>query len=529
MNKKYDAIIIGSGMGALTVGSLLAQFKDQRVLILERHFKLGGFTHSFKRKRKFVWDVGVHYIGDLQEGGLLRTLFDLLTKNQLTWRKMDDPFEKFVYPDFTFDVYSDPKKYQKEVTDMFPDEAEAIENYFSDVRRMNQWFARNVTLKGRAPLLDKVKSQPDLLGGGTSTMTTADYFDRNFKSEKLKALLVSQWGDYGLPPKESSFAIHCSVVGHYFNGGYYPEGSAGKIAELVVPIIEEKGGLGLVNHEVQEIIIEDGKAVGVKVKNLHAKENEEEMTEFRAPTIISNAGAFATYNRFLKNEVSVNAQREQVFNFYKNNTVTTSVSVYIGLKTDPRVLGFNGANHWIYSSYDHEQNFSSRAELLNNKKVMGAYLTFPSLKDNHSEGHTSEIIAFTDYEPFKKWKDQPWKKRDEDYKRLKEDIADALINYIDNFYPGYADLVEYKEVSTPITIEYFTDHPIGSIYGMPSSTKRFFTDQAEFTRVKTPLEGLYLTGVDVSSPGVAGALMGGVATAQTLYKDLSLLKLRGLA
>ncbi len=60
----YDAIFIGSGIGSLTAASLLAQFKDSKVLILEKHFEPGGFTHEFKRKQgKYSWDVGIHYIG----------------------------------------------------------------------------------------------------------------------------------------------------------------------------------------------------------------------------------------------------------------------------------------------------------------------------------------------------------------------------------------------------------------------------------------------------------------------------------
>ena len=63
----YDLILIGSGMGALTVASVMAQLRHKKVLVLERHFKAGGFTHDFKRQQ-FHWDVGLHYT-------IVRTLF----------------------------------------------------------------------------------------------------------------------------------------------------------------------------------------------------------------------------------------------------------------------------------------------------------------------------------------------------------------------------------------------------------------------------------------------------------------------
>ena len=74
----YDTIIIGSGMGSLTTGALLSK-EGQKVLILERHYTAGGFTHVFKRKG-YEWDVGIHYIGEVQRpDSLTKKLFDYVT------------------------------------------------------------------------------------------------------------------------------------------------------------------------------------------------------------------------------------------------------------------------------------------------------------------------------------------------------------------------------------------------------------------------------------------------------------------
>ena len=103
-HRNFDLIIIGSGMGGLTVASLMAQLQHQRVLVLERHFRLGGFTHSFTRPGHRAWDVGLHYVGGMAAGETGRQVFDLVTRRGVRWQRMASPFEKFVYPDFTFDV-----------------------------------------------------------------------------------------------------------------------------------------------------------------------------------------------------------------------------------------------------------------------------------------------------------------------------------------------------------------------------------------------------------------------------------------
>ncbi len=261
----FDLIVIGSGIGGLTVASLMSQIKNQRVLVLERHFKLGGFTHSFTRPKKRLWDVGLHYVGEMGIGMMGRQLFDLITQRKVEWNKMHSPFEKFVYPDFTIDVPDDENLYQQALIERFPDERAGIERYFKDVLRVADWY-RTKMLMQSAPALLRWPAQLIKSGAsGMALMTTAEYLNRHFKDVKLKAALASQWGDYGLPPAESAFAIHALIVAHYFKGGYYPAGGAETISESVVPIVEANGGQCLVNHTVTEVIVRNGRAVGVKV------------------------------------------------------------------------------------------------------------------------------------------------------------------------------------------------------------------------------------------------------------------------
>ena len=63
LESRYDAVVIGSGIGGLTAAVLLGQ-AGKKVLVLERHYMPGGFTHTFSRKG-YEWDVGLHYIGEV--------------------------------------------------------------------------------------------------------------------------------------------------------------------------------------------------------------------------------------------------------------------------------------------------------------------------------------------------------------------------------------------------------------------------------------------------------------------------------
>jgi all-trans-retinol 13,14-reductase len=264
-----DVIVIGSGIGGLTVASLLAQLQKKRVLVLERHFQPGGYSHSFRRG-KYHWDVGLHYVGAMQKSSPLRQVFDLVTGGQVDWSPLPEPFERFSYPGFDFNVTGDPKQFEADLIGRFPAEEKAIRAYFKDIARA----ARAIT---SAQLEMNSRSGFRWLMaigrwwfGKHLKYSTKEYLDAHLSDPLLKAVLASQWGDYGLPPGASAFPVHAMVAQHYLQGGYYPAGGAGGIAESVRKILETTGGQVLIRREVTEIVIENGVAVGVRARRAGA-------------------------------------------------------------------------------------------------------------------------------------------------------------------------------------------------------------------------------------------------------------------
>jgi len=521
---QYDVIFIGSGIGSLTAASLLAQWEGKRCLVLEKHWQVGGYTHVFKRKKKYVWDVGLHYVGQTAPGEQTRRVFDTITRGKLDWHRMPDTFDRFVYPGLTFGQRSGVENFRADLEALFPAEKDNIALYFSDIDDVLDWFQRTEIgkhlpffLQWLAPLIRK--DSPFAL------MTTAAYLEQRFDDPKLRSLVASQWGDFGLPPSQSAFCVHAILVNHFFKGASYPVGSSEAIASAIVPIIEEAGGQLLHSHAVEEIIVENGKAIGVRVKNLRPASGEPSAElVFTAPVIVSCAGAYNTYVKLLR-APETSDYKERILDFNRRNPPVSHISIYIALKESAAKLGFQGENHWIYDSWDHEATFAGSKDWVNRGRPPMAYLSLPSLKDPEAEGHTAEIITFARYGEYARWKDQPWRKREDAYKELKEKAARLLISFVDERYPGFADLVEFYEVSTPITTEHMTDHDQGSIYGLASVPERYDTSASPWCQVRTPIKDLYLTGADSTSLGIAGAMMGGVATCAHLVKPWRLPKL----
>ncbi len=505
MNTSYDVIVIGSGIGGLSTASLLAQLAKKRVLVLERHFKLGGFTHSFSRKG-YTWDVGLHYVGGVAPGSQGRQLFDFITGGKADWQKLPEHFDKFVYPDVSFAVPSSSKHYLATLIKQFPLEEVGLKTYFRDLERVAKGIGMEVWSWSAPRWLQLGMRLANRGIRRLAQMTTKAYLDKHFNDEKLKALLASQWGDYGLPPGQSSFATHALVAGSYLDGAWYPVGGAKTIAESIVPIIREAGGECLVNHEVAEILVEDGEAKGVKVKVKQGKDLQEKI--FTAPLIISDAGAHTTFTKLLPEHLELPIRKE-LKNFSPGYTVVT---LYLGFKESPAKLGFigfKGENHWIYADYDHDKLMAESASLLEGK-VGGVYLSLASLHDAKARQHTGQLIVPVDYRGFQQWSQSEWKHRGRDYEALKAKITEALLDFIEHRYPGFRELVAYSELSTPLTIADFTGHARGAIYGVPATPEKY---QKRWFSVHTPIKNLLLTGTDVCSLGIQGALMGGVFAA----------------
>lgn len=497
-SNQFDAIAIGSGIGGLTVAAILSKLNQKKVLVLEQHYVAGGYTHEFARESKFKWDVGLHYVGQMGKGEFGRKIFDYLTNGKLEWNKMPDPFEKFVYPDFTFEQSCDPTKFQADLIQMFPQEKKGIEKYFGDLNTI----AKMGTIPGFLKALIRIFS-PRLRK--IERLTTKEYFERNFQDPKLKALLASIWGTYGLPPARGSFAIHATVTYYFLQGGYYPVGGGAEIAKNILPSIEKNGGKVLTQKQVTEIIIEDGIAKGVKVQKAHQPDSAIE--EYYAPIVISDAGAFNTYTRLIPSDNNLVANyREEIKQFPKGNSVLT---LFLGFKESPAKLGFKGENHWIYSNYDHDRTFQEQSAAPD-KAIDYCYMSFASLKDDTQTAHTAQILVFLGYEFFSKWQEQNWKHREAEYYQLKEAIAQNILNFVESYYPGFKNLIEYYELSTPLTFAYFDASDRGAIYGIPAVPERF---GKKWRNAKTPIKNLYLTGMDVVSLGIMGATIGGITTA----------------
>jgi len=505
---KFDAIIIGSGIGGLCTAALLG-LKGKRVLVLEKHFKIGGWTHTFRRNN-YEWDVGIHYIGQVHKThSPVRRLFDLISDGKLEWSYMDKNYDRIIFPDMSYDFVAPREKFVEDMIAYFPKEERAIISYMDlldQVSHNSRSFFANKALPGILGAISYPFMSRKFFS--FSDRTTFDVLSGLTSDQRLIGVLTGQWGDHGLPPKKSSFAMHAMVARHYLDGGNYPTGSSRRIAETISDLIEKKEGVLAVNAPVSRIKIENGSAVGVIMEN---------GDEIEAETVISNAGVINTIEKLLDDENSYTRIKE---NLKKINQTESYVCLHIGLNKSANDLGLSNTNLWIYPGYDHDQNIKSYIENQATDFPV-VYVSFPSAKDkawneNHSGYATMEAITFSSWDWYSKWQEYPWKKRGQEYEQAKQKLSNRILDIVTKQVPNIQTSIDYKELSTPLTIRDLANYQKGEMYGIDHDSNRF---RQRWLRPQSEIKNLFFTGQDIMTAGVSSALFSGMLTASTILKE----------
>ncbi|MBQ4820342.1 NAD(P)/FAD-dependent oxidoreductase [Aquimarina sp. MMG016] len=502
---KDTYVIIGSGIGGLTTAVFLAK-AGKKVVILEQHYTPGGFTHTFKRRKGLVWDVGVHYVGNMHEESKLKSIFNYLSNNKLEWDPMGDPYDVAHIGDRKFEFVSGVENFRKKFYEYFPNDKSAIDSYIELLQKSTKksllYFVQKAFPFPLSVLLGPLFRR---IHRSISHKTTYEVLSSITDNQELIAALCAQCGNYGLSPKESSFAAHCIVINHFIDGGNYPRGGANRIHETIIEHLETLGVSVYINAKVEKII-----TLGKTIKGLTINGQL-----FDCENVISNAGAYNTFNHLLDADVLQKKHK----NFGKIESSTCHLCLYVGLNKSDADLGLPKYNIWWYADKDTDKILNDK-ENLSDKKLSFAYISFPSAKDSlwpteHPDTATIQLIGRAWYKDFNKFEDQPWLNRGDEYDEIKEDFKNKGLALLFELYPQLKEHIIHAEVSSPVSTKKFSNYQKGEIYGVTHAPQRFKT---RVLRPRTHIKGLYLTGQDITLVGVGGAMASGILTASTIVK-----------
>jgi len=509
----YDSIIIGSGAGGLAAAVALAN-AGQKVLVLEQHYVAGGWCHSFTLQG-YRFSPGVHYIGGLQPGGSMRFLYrGLGVSGDLAFCELNpDGFDHVRVGDpqsegqQTFDIPKGREVYIDRLKTRFPADARGIDSLFAVLKKIVEQIPVASNVKGPLDMLTLPFRAPDLMRWAYGNMQAL--VNSHVSDPFLKAILVAQTGDHGVPPSLVSPVMHGSVMDHYYGGGYYPMGGGFAIPRAFVRALKRKGGQLRLSTHVERILIEDGRAIGVRLAGGE---------EIRATNVISNADPEVTFGRLVGRDHLSGGLRRRLG---KVTYSTSALSLFFAVDMDLKAAGLDSGNVWYSAHTDIDRIYRDGMtdHNLGSQPIEGAFLTATTLKDPskmHSGHHTCEMFAFVGYDAFKRWEQghaSEGQVKPGEYADFKEHITDKMFDTLEKIVPGIRNHVVFAELGTPLTNRYYLNSTQGNLYGIDHTPGQM--GPGAFS-IKSEIDGLYLAGASTVSHGVAGATISGVMAAKQI-------------
>lgn len=518
-----DIAIVGAGLGSLTAGAFLAQ-NGWRVALFDTHYVAGGCGTQFARgsgDHRFLFDVGLHYIGDCQPQGKIPTILRGLDVD-VDFVQMDpEGFDVFRFPDFTFRMPSDYDLFRQRLLELFPEERRGIDKYIKFLRQVNEVTLLSERVEGKITpgiaLHVLLKGWHVLRFQNSTFKNVLDAFTKN---PKLQAVLSAQHGDHALAPSKVSAMLHGGLVNHYIRGAYYPKGGGQIISDKIAESIEASGGSIHLRREVTEIIMEGNRAVGLRTRSHRGEEHE-----VRAKVVLSGADVIQTFKRLVGPEHLPNRWQKKLNTWKMAHALFI---MFLGVKTDLRKHGMEGVNYWNYEDYDIEA-FYKRMEQKTLAMPTCSYTTSASLKDPESTAHapaghqTLEIMTMVPGEPHH-WNVSPeeianWSYRHkESYLALKEQVEEKLLSHLEDQFPGVRENIVMKESATPVSHIRYTQATGGTSYGLACTPDQFLDKRPGYS---TPIQGLYVCGANSrSGHGIVGAMSSGHESASDIARAL---------
>jgi prolycopene isomerase len=495
-NKPYDAIVIGSGIGGLTAGALLAK-KGLKTLLLEKEKQVGGYVVSFRRDG-FTFDATGGFVGGCQEGGeFYQVLKEIGAHEDIEFIPIHHI--RNIYPGFEVHLRQGGfNSYMEALLNLFPEEEKGLRTYLSLVKRIGDevksysemtlikkilfpYTFRNLFLYHRAT---HKKILDDLFRGGEIKMA-------------LHTLPVTE------PPSKLSFLFVATLISKaLMEGVFYPKGGMGKISKVLEKSFLHSDGELYLQTEADQILIRGGKIKAVQTKDGKI---------FQAPLVISNVNP-----NLLLNMLSYEFQKPLMRKMRRFEYSYSCFILYVATDLDLKEMDLPYFTCLRFlSDLEEENRMFQRGDVPKHPTMI---VSIPTLLDASLapfSQHLIKVLVTVPYHYREKW----GKGNTEKYRQVKEEFSQKILQQLElKLVPDLRNHLLFYEAATPLTLERYTGNELGAMYGLASTPEQIGNLRLP---QQTPIRGLFQVGhYTRPSHGIVGASLSGLFAARAILQNL---------
>lgn len=496
-----DVIVIGSGIGGLTAAALLARY-GKRVIVCESHAIPGGAAHSFTRQG-FCFDSGPSFYCGLSDARSLNPLRQVLDAIGTSVDAVAyDPLGHYHFPEGTIPIYGKSENYRETIAQITPTGAVEFAKFEQELLQLYQALRDIPTLALRAdwqliPVLASrygwacLKLLPQL---GNIQASVGQVMDRWVQDPwvrrliDLECFLLSGLKAHGTVAPEVAFMLgerSQSVID-------YPIGGSGAIVQALIKGFERWGGQLRLNAHVEKILVQQGRAIGVKLRAGEV---------LKAPIVISNATIWDTYSQLLNPEDLPTA-------YQQTGLATPAIESFMHLHLGIRSDGLEQLSGHHVVVHDATKDITVPGNT--------CMISIPSVWDANLAPAGHHVIHAYTLEPYQNWQ------RDDSYETRKRQKAESLFRALEKVIPDVRQRIVLELIGTPLTHSRYLRRYQGT-YGPAIAV-----GQGSFPSCSTPIAGLYRVG-DSTMPGIGvpAVAASGILCANTLVNPAETARLLG--
>ncbi len=485
MGKKYDVLIIGSGLGGLTCGSILSK-EGYKVGILEQNAQLGGSLQNFRRNGE-VFDTGMHYVGGFDKGQSLWKIYSYLgIYHKLKLQSLHPEHFDLIHigsDNIKYPFGLGYEKFVKNLSDIFPEEKSNIEQYASSIQAICKRF-HLYSLEaddGSSHMTDEY-----------STISVGAFIDSITSNEKLRTILAGNNMLYAGERYETPVFVHALISNTFITGAKYFIDGSQQLADEMVELIRGYGGELFTKSKVVHIEAADKMVQWVETAD---------GKKYSADTYISSVHPSVTLDMIEDTQIQKSFRKR--IKAIKNTT--SSFSLFIKFKKEQfKCLGYN-----YYYSKDYQSIWEMTRYDLEKEWPKGFMMLTPPHSDSPEYAKTAIVNVLMSYDDVKQWENTKIGQRGAEYNQFKKNCAERIINMIEKCIPGFEDAIESVFSATPLTIGNYTGSKEGSLYGKQKSINEMVTS---YISPRTKLGNLLFTGQNLNMHGILGVPLTAVQT-----------------